>query len=556
MIKTECKKILISVIAAIGLFSLAGCGGGGPSEKDVAGVSAERMSAITMAMESNPMMAVLLQEKPDEGKQMIAMSMIPEGIPLDVENDKIVEQWDLLVIAKGSPIKNSGLREVTVSVGSGKYSASASTVGASEIPAGTKLYPVIYKLVSKDKQHEGMPLEMYFYKDAYKKWAAAKPEDVGMQPSAAHVKLILEYDQGIDAKRKAIREGPRGVVDTWLKCLKEGNAGGPNAIQYVSADHKDTFLKKSLGGMFDLPEIRDERLIPYKPMPPGIRDERFDSNFKYDRSGTLNERLAKLKETFSKIEIISTDIKKESAEVTLSGDKVIGLKNEGGKWLITSTPQFFEEFNKDEGIPKALVSTFCGNMLYGDGAYGAIYSSTDHGIVGILDIITDRVKNDYGHESISLKENFEQLFGQKLFEFATPEYKDILVKEILGDVKNKLQSLTAPFPQRPEYYDNPSMAGTQLALKHNLNSFSDEVKEAEQKARKEREEYDNLIRQRQRDEESLRKMVKQAIQGHFGEGRKEYSEEIRNESAKVTMPSGKTASLKKVDGKWLITGIQ
>ncbi len=201
MMKPKNYKIIIPLITSIGMLLLSGCGGG-PGAKEIAKTCADQIAEVTTAFEDDPMMQVLKASDEKMATDLKMKIFVTLGIPIDVKNDKIVEPWDVVVLSKGSPIKSSGLKAVSVSVGSGKYSASANTGGASEVPAGTKVYPVIYKLVSKDKKHGGVPQEKYFYKDVHKKWASAKSEDLGLENSATYNKILAEYSKELEVKTK------------------------------------------------------------------------------------------------------------------------------------------------------------------------------------------------------------------------------------------------------------------------------------------------------------------------------------------------------------------
>jgi hypothetical protein len=398
--KQKHTRVLISLIAAIGLFFLSGCGGGKVGESEISKVMDGFLKDVNTAFAADPILcSITIGPKKD------VLSMV--GFPIDVENDDVVlDSWRVSILAQGKPILNtvemkvSGMKASVQSSVSGSRASGSAQIEANEIPLETKLYPVIYQLISKDKKHEGRPQERYFYKDTYGKWAAAKPEDVGMEHSAGYRKFVMEYSQQLLQKIKAEKESPRGVLKACLKHLIDGNIdeGHSNALAYVSRDYRDIFIKTCLGGI-------TEPLTLLKSKSSGA--EEYALRIKGKRNKQLKEALRDIK-------VVKQKISNESAKVTVSGDKVFSLKKAEGKWLITGAPRIFEEgtFNKDEGIPDYLVSEFFEELCE-----------------------FSRERNYSGLRSGHEKET-DEVLADIISKYAVGEFRDLIINKLLSEARD------------------------------------------------------------------------------------------------------------------------
>jgi hypothetical protein len=391
--KTKYIKIMLSLFAAIGIFSLSGCGGGGVSDKEITQVCAAKISMTTYGIKQASGMPEGSGKAEAGINLMIAMGL---GLPLDIENNVPVDSWNVSVLSRGNAILNSGIKNTSASVGK----MSMETVTISEIPAGTKLFPVIYQLVSKDKKHKGSPQEQYFYKDAYGKWQAADPEDAGAKHSSEYLKLNVEFLEDMKAKLKAFEGRPLAVVKAWLGCMQE-RKGPPDYLQYVSPDYMEDFVTKSLVFTlsFTLGDVQKHGYEGIVALTRGGGGSAID----FVRGATRE----KIKEAVREIKIIDQKINNESATVTLSGNRVVGLKKMDDGWLITDAPQFLKEgtFNVDRGIPQHLVE-------------------------GFVIMLQKYANTDYGSDML-----FEKVIEEEITKFASQEYKDVLFNEVMGDSK-------------------------------------------------------------------------------------------------------------------------
>jgi len=523
--KPKIQTILISLIAATGLFSLSGCGGK-ITDAEISQVIATRSNDIK---NQNNGLNALPQTK------MILLA--GEGFPIDLENDTLVlDSWSVTVIQRGNPVSNLGVPKV--SVHSSVSSASAS-ITPNDIPIGTKLYPVIYQLSSKDKKYEGVPQERYFYKDTYGKWASVEPDDVGLEYSAASVRIVTEFQQQMKEKQKAMAESPRGVVSAWLEQLKKSKPGyydydALGALEYVSQDYKGGFLKNSLGGIT-------------QPL-----------TLDYDQGAEVRQsRANKLMETVRDIKIIDQKIDNKSASVTLSADRAVGLKKVDGKWLITEAPQFFKEgmFSKDEGMPSLVVASFIRGLQ--EISSGKTDSDLRNPSSQKSTKPARAVKNVRPAAGVPLaaRDNLgeqEKIINDALLEYVTPEYKDAITKEFFGELKSESQQ-------------NPDDPITQEQVKTLKKLGFDNVDQFTQG------EYADFLASAMKEgldvpdssKPPIRKYLDSIIDAEHGISNAVISEEITSDSAKVGLNGagkmngkGKTVSLQKIDGKWMITGIQ